>query len=131
MGEIQLSEPPPGSRPYARASHHPIGLASASAEQQQVMPRTTSAPSFWVVPQGSTFWARPGAPFRQSARSDGATGSPAVGMVHRIIAAFRSWQQCDRSWSDLRGLNDSVLKDIGLYRGDLGRGRIQPHWYTD
>jgi uncharacterized protein YjiS (DUF1127 family) len=128
MGDIQLSEPPPRSRPYTRARHHPIGLASASAARQQAMPHTTPAPSFWVVPQGSTFWARP---HRQSAPSNSATGSPSVGMVRRIIAAFRSWQQGDRSRSDLRGLGDSVLKDIGLYREDLGRGRIQPHWYTD
>jgi uncharacterized protein YjiS (DUF1127 family) len=52
-------------------------------------------------------------------------------VVHRIIAAFRSWQQCDRSWSDLRGLSDSVLKDIGLCREDFGRSGIQAHWYTD
>ena len=43
----------------------------------------------------------------------------------------RYFWKSDRSRSDLRGLSDSVLKDIGLYREDLGRSRIQPHWYTD
>ncbi len=131
MGEIQLSEPPPGSRSYTRPSRHPIGLAATNPERQQATPRATPAPSFWLVPQGSTFWARADASRRQSAPINGAAGSPSAGIVRRIIAAFRSWQQCDRSWSDLRSLNDSVLKDIGLHREDLGRSRIQPHWYTD
>jgi uncharacterized protein YjiS (DUF1127 family) len=58
-------------------------------------------------------------------------GSPSAGMIRRITAAFRSWRQGDRSWSDLRGLSDSVLKDIGLCREDFGPSRIQPHRYTD
>lgn len=131
MGETQLSEPASRSRPYARVGQHSIGLAPAHAERQQASPRTTPSTNFCVVPQGSTFWAWPHAPHRQSAPSNGAARLPSVGIVRRIIAAFRSWRQCDRSWSDLRDLNDTVLKDIGLCREDFGRSCIQPHRYTD
>jgi uncharacterized protein YjiS (DUF1127 family) len=110
---------------------HFIGLASALAERQHASPRTTPPTNFWVVPQGSTFWAWPRAPHPQSAPRNGAAGLPSAGMVRRIIAAFRSRRQCDRSWSNLRGLNDAVLKDIGLCREDFGRSCIQPHRYTD
>jgi uncharacterized protein YjiS (DUF1127 family) len=131
MRELPLSEPPSRSRQYARDSRHPIDLAVGAAERRQATARTAAAQGFRVVPQGSTFWARPGVPHPQSAPSDAATGIPSAGMARRIVAAFRSWRQRDHSWDDLRGLNDSVLKDIGLRREDLGRSCIQPYRYID
>jgi uncharacterized protein YjiS (DUF1127 family) len=51
--------------------------------------------------------------------------------LHRIATAIRVRRERDRSRQQLRELNDHLLKDIGLRRGDLGFEAPKPPWHRD
>ena len=51
--------------------------------------------------------------------------------IHRIATAIRLRWAHDRSRQQLRELNDHLLKDIGLRRGDLGFEAPKPPWHRD
>ena len=51
--------------------------------------------------------------------------------IHRIATAIRLRWAHGRSRRQLRELNDHLLKDIGLRRGDLGFEARKPPWHRD
>jgi uncharacterized protein YjiS (DUF1127 family) len=77
-------------------------------------------------------WASPEAPLTEWLPHRGGTRRIApLAALHRIVAAIRLRRERDRSRQQLRELNDHLLKDIGLRRGDLGFEARKPPWHRD
>jgi uncharacterized protein YjiS (DUF1127 family) len=49
--------------------------------------------------------------------------------IRRIMAAIRLWRGRARSRQQLRGLNNHLLRDIGLRREDVGYEFPKPFWH--
>ncbi len=45
-----------------------------------------------------------------------------------VAKAFRAWREHTGAPSRLYGLNDYVLNDIGLSRGEIGQGPAESFW---
>lgn len=67
------------------------------------------------------------------------TSIPAISLRHAgtktyfnlaaaIAKAFREWRESTGDPSRLYRLNDYVLKDIGLGRGEIGQGPAETFW---
>ncbi len=52
----------------------------------------------------------------------------AFNLAADVAKAFRAWRQRTGAPSRLYGLNDYVLKDIGLSRTKIGRGPAESFW---
>ncbi len=52
----------------------------------------------------------------------------AFNLAAAVAKAFRAWRKRTGDPSRLYGLNDYVLKDIGLGRGEIGQGPAESFW---
>jgi uncharacterized protein YjiS (DUF1127 family) len=48
--------------------------------------------------------------------------------LSRVFAALREWRQRSRSRAELARLDERMLRDIGVTRGDVWREINQPFW---
>jgi uncharacterized protein YjiS (DUF1127 family) len=91
----------------------------------------TPHPSFPLIAP-RCLWASPEAPLTEWLPHRAGTRRIApLAALHRIAAAIRLRWERDRSRQQLRELNDHLLKDIGLRRGDLGFEARKPPWHRD
>lgn len=51
-----------------------------------------------------------------------------LNLAAAIAKAFRAWREHTSDPSRLYRLNDYVLKDIGLGRGEIGQGPAESFW---
>ena len=54
--------------------------------------------------------------------------SAARGVAGRILTTWREWRRRAHSRAELAGLDDRMLKDIGLSRGDAEFLSNKPFW---
>jgi uncharacterized protein YjiS (DUF1127 family) len=76
-----------------------------------------------VLQHGLPSWVSPDVPLTRR------VPRRAVAARRRIVAAIRLWRWRARSRQQLRELSDHLLKDIGLYREELGYGYPKPLWH--
>jgi uncharacterized protein YjiS (DUF1127 family) len=74
---------------------------------------TTIHSRIWKMQQSMPIWQRVGA------------------LLARSFATLRLWQQCHRGRDDLLGLNERMLRDIGLNRAEAEREAYEPCWYHE
>jgi len=81
---------------------------------------------------GLPLWASPDVRLKERAPRRGETKQiPLLRGIRRIVAAIRLWRERARSRPQLRGLDDRLLKDIGLRREDVGYEFPKPFWHCD
>lgn len=57
-----------------------------------------------------------------------ATREPKASLLRTILAAVDTWIERHRQRNALLGLNDAMLKDIGISRADAAREGGKPFW---
>ncbi len=57
-----------------------------------------------------------------------ASDKAAFNLAAAVAKAIHAWRQRTGAPSRLYGLNDYVLKDIGLDRGEIGQGPAESFW---
>jgi uncharacterized protein YjiS (DUF1127 family) len=54
---------------------------------------------------------------------DSAVGTPALheirALIESVVGAVRRWHETSRTFNELAGLDDAMLKDIGICRSEI------------
>mgnify|MGYP000179398807 CR=1 FL=1 len=70
---------------------------------------------------GTTMPHTPSFPTRDRTGSQWGLGTTASGTVERLVARYRTFRRYRRTVDELEACSPRVLRDLGIYRGDIRR----------